>query len=290
VSTTTTTRTAPVTPRPGRRTRLPGRTALYATLVLGALMSVFPYWLVISTALKTRAELFSAPPWAPPSDPTLANITALLTSEFARSILNTMMFAAILTAGQLVFTTLAAYAFARLEFRGRDTLFWLYLATLMVPNVVTLIPLFLIMRELDIVNTWYGLVAPYVFGTPYGIFLMRQFFRSIPRDIEDAARVDGAGHLTILTRIILPLSRPILATLAIITVITSWNNFLWPLIITSSSDTRVVTVAIAVLRSEIGVDYNRMMAGSLLALLPMLLVFIFFQRYIVRSVVLTGLK
>ncbi|ONI78114.1 sugar ABC transporter permease [Actinosynnema sp. ALI-1.44] len=253
-------------------------------------MSVFPYWLIVSTALKPRGELFEAAPWAPPAAPTLENLGALLGSDFAQSILNTFIFVTVLTVGQLIFTTLAAYAFARLDFRGRNALFWLYLATLMVPNVVTLIPLFLIMRELDLVNSWYGLVAPYVFGTPYGIFLMRQFFRSIPREIEEAARVDGAGHLTILWRIILPLSRPILATLAIVTVISSWNNFLWPLIITSSADTRVITVAIAALRSEIGIDYTRMMAGSLLTLLPMLLVFVFFQRYIVRSVALTGLK
>ncbi|WET76330.1 carbohydrate ABC transporter permease [Amycolatopsis sp. QT-25] len=273
-----------------RRRRPSRRAALYATLIIGAAMSVFPYWLIVSTALKPRGELFEAAPWAPPSSPTLENLGALLGSDFALSILNTFLFVTILTVGQLIFTTLAAYAFARLDFRGRDSLFWLYLATLMVPNVVTLIPLFLIMRELDLVNSWYGLVAPYVFGTPYGIFLMRQFFRSIPREIEEAARVDGAGHLTILWRIILPLSRPILATLAIVTVISSWNNFLWPLIITSSADTRVVTVAIAALRSEIGIDYTRMMAGSLLTLLPMLLVFVFFQRYIVRSVALTGLK
>ncbi|WP_086829511.1 carbohydrate ABC transporter permease [Allokutzneria sp. NRRL B-24872] len=272
------------------RRRPTRRAALYATLIIGAAMSVFPYWLIVSTALKPRGELFEAAPWAPPSSPTLENIGALLGSDFALSILNTVLFVTVLTAGQLIFTTLAAYAFARLEFRGRSALFWLYLATLMVPNVVTLIPLFLIMRELGMVNSWYGLVAPYVFGTPYGIFLMRQFFRSIPREIEEAARVDGAGHLTILWRIILPLSRPILATLAIVTVISSWNNFLWPLIITSSADTRVVTVAIAALRSEIGIDYTRMMAGSLLTLLPMLLVFVFFQRYIVRSVALTGLK
>nr|WP_225953748.1 carbohydrate ABC transporter permease [Kibdelosporangium phytohabitans] len=259
-------------------------------MIIGAAMSVFPYWLIVSTALKPRGELFEAAPWAPPSSPTLENLGALLSSDFAQSILNTLIFVTVLTVGQLIFTTLAAYAFARLDFRGRNALFWLYLATLMVPNVVTLIPLFLIMRELDLVNSWYGLVAPYVFGTPYGIFLMRQFFRSIPREIEEAARVDGAGHLTILWRIILPLSRPILATLAIVTVISSWNNFLWPLIITSSADTRVITVAIAALRSEIGIDYTRMMAGSLLTLLPMLLVFVFFQRYIVRSVALTGLK
>jgi multiple sugar transport system permease protein len=161
---------------------------------------------------------------------------------------------------------------------------------MMVPSAVTMIPLFLIMRELGLVNTWYGLLAPYVLGTPYGIFLMRQFFKGLPAGLEEAARIDGAGPLAILVRIMLPLCRPALGTLAIITVISSWNSFLWPLIITSGDETKVITVAIATLKSGIGVDYNLMMAGSLIALAPMVAVFIFFQKHIVRSVALTGLK
>jgi multiple sugar transport system permease protein len=160
----------------------------------------------------------------------------------------------------------------------------------MVPGAVTVIPLFLIMRQLSLVNTWYGLLVPYILGTPYGIFLMRQFFRALPAGLEEAARIDGAGPLRILTRILLPLSRPALGTLAIITVISSWNNFLWPLIITSGDDTKVITVAIAGLKGAVGVDQNMVMAGGLIALLPMVAIFIFFQRYIVRSVALTGLK
>jgi multiple sugar transport system permease protein len=146
------------------------------------------------------------------------------------------------------------------------------------------------MRQLDLVNTWYGLLVPYLLGTPYGIFLMRQFFRGLPQGLEEAARIDGAGPLRILIKIMLPLCRPAIGTLAIITVISSWNSFLWPLIITSSDETKVITVAIATLKSGIGVQYNLMMAGGLIALVPMVAIFIFFQKYIVRSVVLTGLK
>jgi multiple sugar transport system permease protein len=266
------------------------RIALYLTLFAGALVSVFPYLLVVLTALKTPRQLSSTSPWLPGLPPTAGNLTRLLHSGFAGYLANSVLMTAALTVGQLVFTTFAAYAFARLRFRGRDVLFWLYVATMMVPSAVTMIPLFLIMRELHLVNTWWGLLAPYILGTPYGIFLMRQFFRGLPAGLEEAARIDGAGPLRILVKIMLPLCRPAIGTLAIITVISSWNSFLWPLIITSSDETKVITVAIATLKSGIGVQYNLMMAGGLIALVPMVAIFIFFQKYIVRSVVLTGLK
>lgn len=266
------------------------RILLHAVLVTGAFLALFPYLLVVLTAFKTRAQLNSTEPWLPGLPPTTANLTELLGGDFPRYLGNTVLMTVLLTLGQLVFTTFAAYAFARMRFRGRDTLFWLYLATMMVPSAVTVIPLFLIMRELDLVNTWYGLLIPYLFGTPYGIFLMRQFFKSLPAGLEEAARIDGAGPLTILVRILLPLCRPAIGTLAIITVISSWNSFLWPLIITSGDETKVITVAIASLKVGIGVDHTLMMAGGLIALAPMIAVFVFFQKHIVRSVVLTGLK
>ncbi len=267
-----------------------GRTAIYAVLVIGAGLTLFPYLLVVLTAFKDRGELFSTRPWLPALPPSMDSLERLADSGFFRYVGNTALMTVVLTAGQLVFTTFAAYAFARLRFWGREFLFWCYLATMMVPNAVTMIPLFLIMRQMHIVNTWSGLIAPYVLGTPYGIFLMRQFFRTIPADLEDAARIDGAGPLAILWRVLLPLSRPALSTLAIITVVQSWNNFLWPLIISSGDETKVATVAMATLRQNIGGDYNLMMAGSLVTLLPMVVIFLCFQRFIVRSVVLTGLK
>ncbi|WP_406674518.1 carbohydrate ABC transporter permease [Nonomuraea sp. N2-4H] len=156
------------------------RALLYAVLVAGAFISVFPYLLVLLTAFKTQAQLSSTAPWLPGLPPTTDNLATMLSGDFPRFILNTAIMTAVLTAGQLVFTTFAAYAFARLRFRGRDVLFWLFVATMMVPSAVTMIPLFLIMRELDLVNTWYGLLIPYVLGTPYGIFLMRQFFKTLP--------------------------------------------------------------------------------------------------------------
>ncbi|WP_327291897.1 carbohydrate ABC transporter permease [Streptomyces sp. NBC_01198] len=264
--------------------------AIYGVLSVGAFLTLFPYLLVVLTTFKTRSDLYSTKPWLPAVPPSLDSLHRLADSGFLTYVGHTALMTAVLTVGQLTFTTFAAYAFARMEFRGREVLFWCYLATMMVPNVVTMIPLFLIMRQLHLVNTWFGLLAPYILGTPYGIFLMRQFFRTIPTDLEDAARIDGAGPLTVLWRILLPLSRPALGTLAIITTVQSWNNFLWPLIISSGDDTKVATVAIATLRQSIGGDYNLMMAGSLVALFPMVVIFLSFQRFIVRSVVLTGLK
>jgi multiple sugar transport system permease protein len=192
--------------------------------------------------------------------------------------------------GQLICSVLAAYAFARLDFPGRDALFGVYLATLMVPVVAVLVPRFVLLSQAGLVNTFWGIVLPSMFGSPYAIFLLRQFFRGIPADLEDAARIDGAGRVRTLVSIVLPLSKPILVTVTTLAVVANWNSFLWPLIITSSEDKRLLSVGIALFKGEIGVDYNAVMAGSLIALAPLLVLFIVFQRFIVRSVAVTGLK
>jgi multiple sugar transport system permease protein len=266
-------------------------TLSYLLLAVGALVSVFPYLIALLTALKPENELFSGRAWDLPAHPTLSNFTQLFSDgSFTAYLTHTVLFAVIITAGQLVFSTFAAYAFARMRFPGRDVLFWAYLATLMVPNVVTLIPLFILMKDLGWVDTWYGLVAPYALGTPYGIFLMRQFFRTIPQDLENAARIDGAGTLRILWSVILPLSRPVLATLAIITVVQGWNNLLWPLIISNSDSTRLMTVGLANFQGLYGTQWNLMLAATLVALVPLVAIYLAFQRHIVRSIVLSGLK
>src|SRR5215469_6849022 len=195
--------------------RVPAYVIAYIILILGVIISLFPYFLALVTSLKQPDQIFSASPvWSLPQPLTFQNyIDVVVKYNFLAYVWHTLVFAVILTLGQLIFSTLAAYAFARMEFPGRDQIFWLYLATLMVPTIVTLIPLFIILRTFNLVNTWPGLVLPFVLGTPFGIFLMRQFFLTIPRDLESAARIDGAGIFQILFRVILPLSRPILATL-----------------------------------------------------------------------------
>jgi multiple sugar transport system permease protein len=272
--------------------RVPGYVIAYIILVLGVIVSLFPYFLALVTSLKQPDQIFSASPvWSLPQPLTFQNyIDVVVKYNFLAYVWHTLVFAIILTLGQIFFSTLAAYAFARMEFPGRDQIFWLYLATLMVPTIVTLIPLFIILRTFSLVNTWPGLVLPFVLGTPFGIFLMRQFFLTIPRDLENAARIDGAGTLQILTQVILPLSRPILATLAIITFVGAWNNFLWPLIITDTDNLRLLTAGIAAFQSNFNTQWNLMMAATFIALGPLLILFFLFQQHIVRSIHMSGFK
>ena len=268
------------------------RTGLYAVLAVGALLSIGPYLLTLNAAFKSPKDLLSTDAWTPAHPATFANF-ADVWSDYGMSsfLLHTLLVAVVVTAGQVVFSAMAAYALARLDFPGREWLFRAYIATMMVPQMITLVPLFLMMRDLGMVDTFAGLILPTVFGTPYGVFLVRQFFLTIPKDLEAAARIDGAGTWTILVRIMLPLSRPILATLATITFINTWNNLIWPLIITNSDRTRVITVGISALQGEHVSDLPHIvLAGAALALLPLIAVFLLFQRHIVRSIALTGLK
>lgn len=264
----------------------------YVVLIVGAIVSLFPYYLAFLTSLKSANQVFAGTPWSWPGNPTLSNYTTVLTQyNFPGYVGQTLIFALASTLGQLVFSTFAAYAFARMRFPGRDMIFWLYLTTLMVPNIVTIIPLFILMSKLNWVNTYAGLIVPFVLGTPYGIFLMRQFFRTIPTDLESSARIEGAGTVQIILRIILPLSRPILGTLAIITFVQQWNAFLWPLIITSTDDMRTLTVGIAAFQASYGASWNLVMAATFVALGPLLLLFFVFQKRIVQSIHLgSGLK
>jgi multiple sugar transport system permease protein len=271
--------------------RIPGYTIWYIVVIIGALLSIFPYWLVLLTSFKPANQIFSGEPWSFPSIFTIDNYNVVLTQyAFPAYIVHTLIYAAFSTIGQLIFSTIAAYAFARMRFPGRDTLFWLYLATMMVPNIVTLIPMFILMKQFGWINTYYALIIPSVLGSPYGIFLMRQFFRSIPEDLESAARIEGANTLQILAQVILPLSRPILATLAIITFVQAWNDFLWPLIITYSDDLRVLSVGVTSFQSMHGAQWNLMMAATFIILGPLLVLFFVFQKQIVRSIHLSGFK
>lgn len=268
------------------------RTTLYGILLAGALLSIGPYLLTLNAAFKRPSDLLSTDAWAPAHPATFDNF-ADVWNQYGMSsfLLHTLLVAVVVTAGQVVFSAMAAYALARLQFPGRDWLFWGYIATMMVPQMITLVPLFLMMRDLGMVDTYAGLVLPTVFGTPYGVFLVRQHFMTIPKDLEAAARIDGANTWSILVRIMLPLSRPILATLATITFINTWNNLIWPLIITNSDRTRVITVGIAALQGQHVSDLPHIvLAGAAIALIPLIVVFLVFQRHIVRSIALTGLK
>jgi multiple sugar transport system permease protein len=277
---------------PARFRRAVPTGATYLLLVLGAVLTLAPFVLSIMTALKSPRQFASQPVLNPPDPPTVANFTELFGGryDFVSPIVVTAQVVGVILVGQLLFSVFAAYAFARLRFPGRDALFWVYLATLMVPQAVTIIPLYTMFADLGMRNTFWALVLPQVFGSPYAIFLLREYFRSIPGDLLDAAKLDGAGTLRTLRHVVVPISRPILATLAIITVVTHWNNFLWPLVITTGRQWQVLTVATAGLQSQYNGNWTIVMAATTVAILPLLVLFLVFQRHVIRSITITGFR
>ncbi|MCI4675303.1 carbohydrate ABC transporter permease [Candidatus Mycolicibacterium alkanivorans] len=263
---------------------------IYAGMLAGALLTLAPFGLGLLTSFTSVHQFATGTPLSLPDPPTLANYAALGDAGFGRALAVTALMTAIITIGQLTFSVLAAYAFARLEFPGRDALFWVYVATLMVPATVTVVPLYLMMAELGLRNTFWALVLPLLFGSPYAIFLLREYFRAIPADLLNAARLDGANTLDVIVHVILPSSKPILVTLTLITVVSQWNSFMWPLVITSGSTWRVLTVATAGLQSQFNAQWTLVMAATTVAIVPLIVLFLTFQRHIVRSIVVTGLK
>ena len=272
--------------------RVVANAGVYLALVCVAVVTLAPYLLSVQTSLKSSRQFAQRSPLAAPSPVTARNYAELVVGDhsFVPPLVITVQVVLVVVLGQLTCSVLAGYAFARLRFPGRDAVFWAYLATLMVPPVVTLVPRFVMVSSAGLRDTFWGIVLPSVFGSPYAIFLLRQFFLAIPEDLISAARVDGAGHLRVLWHVVLPLSRPILATLLIITVVSHWNDFLWPLIITSSQRWQVLTVATAALQSQYNGNWTLVMAATTLATLPLLVLFLVFQRHIVRSIAITGLK
>ncbi|HEY3867662.1 MAG TPA: carbohydrate ABC transporter permease [Actinocrinis sp.] len=265
--------------------------AFYLCLTLIAAVFVAPYVLALFGALKPASSILGSSPWTPPHSLYTGNFTTILfTDDFIKYLGNTALLTAVLTLGQVGFGVLAAYAFARLPFPGRDGLFSVYLATLMVPNVVTIVPLYTMMRELHLSNTYWAIILPYVLGVPYTIFLMRQYFMSLPAEVFDSARVDGASEWRIFTAILLPMGRPIIVTATLIAFVFGWNNFLWPLIVTDTQSHQVLTVGVAALQSSFGQQWNLVLAASLVALVPLLAVFAVFQKQIVRSIQLSGIN
>ena len=265
-------------------------TLIYAGLILAAVLTVVPFALSLLTSLTSAQQFATGTPLSLPNPPTLDNYAALGNAGFGRALAVTALMTAIITIGQLFFSVLAAYAFARLEFPGRDALFWVYVATLMVPATVTVVPLYLMMAELGLRNTFWALVLPFLFGSPYAIFLLREYFRAIPKDLISAARIDGANTLDVIVHVVVPASKPILATLTLITVVSQWNSFMWPLVITSGGKWRVLTVATAGLQSQYNAQWTLVMAATTVAIVPLVVLFAMFQRHIVRSIVVTGLK
>ena len=203
---------------------------------------------------------------------------------------NSLIVSFAITFGQLIFCSLAGYSFAKLRFPGREGLFKLYLATMMVPSIVTLIPMYVIFVRLGLVNMHAGLILPGFFGSAFGVFLTRQFFMTLPSQLGEAAVIDGAGHVRVFVQVYLPLIKPILATLGIFSFMGAWNDFLWPLIVIQSGSLKTLTVGLASFQGLYGAKFNLLMAGAVLSIIPVLLAFLFAQNYFIEGIALSGIK
>jgi multiple sugar transport system permease protein len=273
--------------RSGARLSLPARSALYAVLIAGSLIMLAPFFIMLVVSLWPN-EAFMARRF-PLSQITLNNFAeAFRVLPFGRYFLNSTVVTVSVTVLQILISSLAAFAFARLRFRGRETIFLLYLATLMIPVQVTLIPNFLIIRSLGWYNTYLALIVPALFSA-LSTFLLRQYYRGIPLDLDEAARMDGASSLRIWWQVIVPLSWPVMAALAIFTFQATWNDFLWPLIVTGSDEMRTIPIGLSYFVGQYATAWNLLMAGSVLALLPVLLVYFLAQKTFVQGITLTGM-
>jgi multiple sugar transport system permease protein len=267
----------------------PSHIALHAALIAGSVVMLLPFVWMLSTSLKRPPEIFTYPPVWIPSEIAWDNYAKTVSvMPFGRFYLNSLIVTASVTTLQILVSSLAAFAFARLRFRGRDALFLLYLATLMIPFQVTMIPNFIVVRTLGWYDTYQALILPTAFSA-FSTFLLRQYFLGIPRDLDEAARMDGASSFQIWWRVILPLSGPVLAALAIFVSLNSWNDFLWPLIITNSLEMRTLPVGLSAFQGQFKVEWHLLMAGSVIAMLPVLVVYIFAQRWFIKGITLTGM-
>ncbi len=263
---------------------------LYGILIIGALIIIFPFVWMVLTSLKYENDVVVYPPHLFPSAFTLdAYVNIWGRIPFARYFLNTFIFAGGVTIISLFFDSLTAFALSRLHFPGRDAIFVFILVALMLPFQVTFIPVFVTVTSLGLLNTFGGLIIPRATNA-FGIFMLRQFFSNLPRELDDAARLDGASEFLIYRRVILPLSVPAILTLAIFHFMYNWNDFLWPLLIANSETMRTLPAGLALFMGQHVVEYAVLMAGATLALLPLFIAFLFMQKYFVQGIALTGLK
>jgi multiple sugar transport system permease protein len=263
---------------------------LHAALAAVALLALAPLLWMVSASLMVPGEANTLPPPLVPRAPTLANYVTLFTRlDILRNFLASAIIAVSATVASVLVNSLAGYAFAKLSFRGRDRLFGSLAAGLVVPAQVAMLPLFLLLRELHLVNTYAGVLVPYL-ASIFGIFLIRQYTMSLPDDLLDAARIDGASEFQIFRLVAMPVIRPIVVTLAAFTFLSAWNDFMWPLIVLSDGDKHTLPVALASLVGEHVQDTELMMAGALVTILPALAVFLIFQRTYVRGIMAGGIK
>jgi len=267
------------------------RGATYTALVVGLLLTLMPFiWMALGS-FKTQGELLQRPITWWPQNPTLDNYERWLSQlSYGQYFTNSVVVAVAVVLGNIVFCSMVGYALAKMRFPGKKVLFALVMLTLMVPGVVTLVPMFVLVSNMGLVNTYPALILPFLAG-PLGVFLMRQFMLGIPDALIEAARIDGAGEFRVFFRIVLPQCGPPLATLSILTFLGSWNNFLWPLVVAQTENMYTLPVALSLYSvGSNGTYYGLLMAGSVLVVTPILILFLFLQRYFVQGIAMTGIK
>ena len=265
-----------------------GSVVLHVAVTLFAIAFLFPFFWMVSNAIRSNSEVLAVPPHLLPTDWQWGNFyDAWHDLPFGQFFVNSIFVALAVTAITLIVSSLAGYAFARIRFRGRDGLFLVYLSTLMIPQAVIVIPLFLMMSRLGWVNTYQGLILPVAFGS-FGTFLMRQFFLTIPMELEEAAMIDGCSRLRILLSIFVPLAFPALGLLALFTFTAQWNSFLWPLIVVNSTEHSTIPIGLTAFQGQNGTQWNFLMAGAAISMVPGLLLTLLLQKYIFKGIAISS--
>lgn len=270
--------------------KLLGRIFVYALMIFLALLFMLPLLWMLSTSLKPKAQLFTLPLRWIPQTWSLESYQKLFdNAPISRWFVNSLMVGVAVTVLTLIVDSLAAYAYARMDFRGRKLLFGLLLSTLFLPGMMFLVPNFLTLNALHLLNNYLGVIIPGLAGI-FGVFFLRQFFESIPKELEEAATIDGANVLQTFVQVVLPQAKPALATLAVITFLASWNDFLWPMLVLTQPDMLTLPPGLRSLQGAYTSEYGQMMAGSVIAAVPVLIIYVALQKYIVQSVAATGIK
>lgn len=302
------TRGGPPSPK-ARRRPSPGRVLAWTAMIVITLITLLPFYWMLRTAFSTNSALAQSPASLLPADfsfggflrvfglqsteDALAEGGAGGSLDFWRYLANSVLVSTLITFCQVLFSAMAAYAFARLRWRGRDAVFGFVLGGLMVPTVFTLLPNFVLIEETGLVDSLFGIALPTMFMTPFAVFFLRQFFLNVSREVEEAALIDGAGRVRVFFQLMLPMSAAPIATLSILTYITAWNDYFWPLMVSHSGSSRVLTVALSVFRAQTpqtGTDWAGLMAATVVAALPMILLFALLAKRIVNSIGFSGIK
>ncbi|MDR1261883.1 MAG: carbohydrate ABC transporter permease [Oscillospiraceae bacterium] len=264
---------------------------IHLALLVVAVTTLFPFVWMLSTSLKDTALVFSYPPKLIPNPPTWVNyMDAWQETAMTRAMLNSMFIAITATAGNVVISSMVAYSFAKIDFRAKNALFLLILATIMVPYQVTLIPLFVVFKQFGWINTYYPLIVPALFGTASNVFLMRQYIMRIPDAYRDSAYIDGCGHIGIWWRIIMPMSIPMIVSIAVLMFMGKWNDFLGPMLYLSSPAKMTVPLVLRKFQTQYSTKWNMLMAASCIALAPVIILYMFSQKYIIGGIMLGGVK